>query len=88
MDRKIDLKNIFQVEKMEELLSTLIHQLEQQQVEISRLTTLCNGFVSQSDISKTFGRMDEKVQSMSLKIQSLEECTACTVGGDIRYKYS
>jgi septum formation inhibitor-activating ATPase MinD len=70
---KVNLKNLIQIDKVEDLLSTLINQVEKQEKEILRLTKICESFVTQSNYSETSIHFENELDRIRKKLELVED---------------
>jgi len=77
---RIDLKSIIQVDKIENILSSLITQLDRQEKTIEQLQKSSDS----GHMTKVIANLQFKVQELTLKVEAMEAASTVKLGNDLR----
>jgi hypothetical protein len=77
---RIDLKSIIQVDKIENILSSLITQLDRQEKTIEQLQKSSDS----GHMTKVIANLEFKVQELTLKVEAMEAASTVKLGNDLR----
>jgi len=77
---RIDLKSIIQVDKIENILSSLITQLDRQEKTIEQLQKSSDS----GHMTNIINNLEFKVQELTLKVEAMEAASTVKLGNDLR----
>ena len=83
METKISLKSIIQLDKVEDLLSSLINQVEAQQKTILNLQNLSNTHVTKETFNQYLNNLDSTIHSIHSKLDLLNDASTSKMGNNV-----
>lgn len=84
LTRRVNLKNIIQIDEIENFLSSLLQQSEAQEKKIQHLTKLCEKCAVQSSFVEQVDSINTKLREMSSKLELIEEAATARLSDGIR----
>ena len=81
---RVNLKNIIQIDQIENLLTSLIHQSEAQEMKIQHLTKLCETFTKQPIFIEQVENINKKLNEITSKLILVDEASTSRINNDIK----
>ena len=83
MTSKVSLKNIIQLDKVEDLLSSLINQVEAQQKTILNFQNLSNTFVTNDQFNQYCNNLENSINTIHTKLDLLTDASSSKMGNNV-----
>ena len=83
MTSKVSLKNIIQLDKVEDLLSSLINQVEAQQKTILNLQNLSNTFITNDQFNQYRNSLDSTINTIDSQLDLLNVASTSKMGNNV-----
>ena len=81
---RVSLKNIIQIDQIENLLTSLIHQSEAQEKKIQHLTKVCESFTTQTIFVEQVESINNKLTEINSNLKLLDEASTSRISNEIK----